>query len=109
MPPDAWTNISHQDNRKADMNTVGWSADIETKARAVKANVVTESGGLLRVCEHGAEHQVGHLRPEQWDVDQRVVADWRRTRIATVGEENPPPHMRCCEQRCCEAWSADGK
>lgn len=51
----------------------GVAANIAPIVEEVGANVVTESNLLLRTCEHGVRHPVGHLDGSQW---VRLLSEW---------------------------------
>jgi hypothetical protein len=63
------------------------SPSVYAKMHAVQATTVREDGLLLRFCEHGVTHPVGHLH------------------FGAVPTKEAEAHAhRCCPSTCCLRW-----
>lgn len=76
----------------------GVTAGVNEKMEAVQADVVAEDGLLLRVCEHGVRHPVGHLH-------RAFIRDKERAKRHYVPGVPSPCIRPCgCDCQCCEPW-----
>jgi hypothetical protein len=81
---------------------------VQAAKRDVDANVLTEDNYLLRECEHGVRHPVGHLRSAQFasylamagSPDSGVAAS--ANRHESVGPNGGAVRVLC--DGCCEAF-----
>lgn len=65
----------------------GVGESVQAAMQAVNANVLTENGLLLRTCEHGVRHPVGHLDAPQW---ASLTDEWARPRLTNQRGEPVP-------------------
>lgn len=79
----------------------GVSPQVNARMEAVNANVLENNGLMLRTCEHGVRHPVGHLhRPIN-------AADFSSHEMKTVSPL--PRRVPCCDAKCCLQWPTTPK
>jgi hypothetical protein len=79
----------------------GVTSDIATAMQEVNANVFAEDCLMLRTCEHGIRHPVGHLDNSQW---ARLLNEWAGPRLSNKAGATIPSTLEARhEQR--DAWS----
>lgn len=68
----------------------GVTESVLAKMNALHAGSLREDGLILRRCEHGVKHPVGHIHTNR------------------VGLEESRSHeQRCCPDACCKAWAVE--
>lgn len=73
----------------------GVSVEVQARVDALQANVINESGALLRTCEHGIRHPVGHINSQH---DSIARASGHEMRVGTAGYA-----VAQCDG-CCANW-----
>lgn len=72
----------------------GVTGSVNETMERVQADVLREDGLLMRACEHGVRHPVGHLHDTYLNSKDRAYHERKGERWT-----------ECCENFCCSEWA----